>query len=391
MFRRLLSPSNHSSFFLFGARGTGKSTWLKGHFLKENVLYFDLLDPAIENLFLTQPQRFKEQILSALEKQPKLNWIIVDEVQKCPALLNYVHMLIEDKKLKFALSGSSARRLKQKGVNLLAGRAFIEHLFPLTHGELGADFDLKSVLSYGSLPHVFDLHHPQEKKDFLSAYALTYVQNEIQAEQWIRKLTPFRKFLPIAAQMNGKIINYHKIEKDIGVDWSTIKNYFDILEDTLIGFQLEGWHQSVRKRQRQAPKFYFFDIGIKKALEGSLDQIPTPGTGFYGECFEHFIILEIYRLNTLLKKDYKLSYLRTKDDAEIDIILSKPGIPILLIEIKSSSNIIESDITNLSNLARDIPNSKPYVLCQESTPRKMGSVEILPWEQGLKEIGLIQT
>ena len=137
MFRRFLSPSNHSSFFLFGARGTGKSTWLKDHFLQENVLYFDLLDPAIENLFLTQPQRFKEQILSALEKQQKLNWIIVDEVQKCPALLNYVHMLIEEKKLKFALSGSSARRLKQKGVNLLAGRAFIEHLFPLTQWEIG--------------------------------------------------------------------------------------------------------------------------------------------------------------------------------------------------------------------------------------------------------------
>lgn len=386
MIERIINPSKTNSFFLFGARGTGKSYWLAQFFKNDNVLVFDLLDSELENLFLTRPGEFKAQIESALDNNPSLEWIIIDEVQKCPSILNYVHYFIEKKKLKFALSGSSARKLKQKGVNLLAGRAFMEHLFPFTFIELDKKFDQQNALSFGSLPKIFELETIQEKSDYLKSYTQTYLQNEIIAEQWVRNIIPFRKFLPIAAQMNTKILNLSKIAKDIGVDWTTINNYFDILEDTLLGVRLEAYHASIRKRQRQSPKFYFFDLGICRSIQNSLHSPPVPGTSDYGDLFEHLVIIEIYRLNILLKKNYQLSYLRTQNNVEIDLILERRGDPIILIEIKSKNNVSSEDIKNLTNLQAEFKKKTMYLLSNDPYSKKIDEVHVLHWKEGIKNI-----
>jgi predicted AAA+ superfamily ATPase len=386
MIKRLLNPSKSNSFFLFGARATGKSYWLEQFFKEDKVLVFDLLDSELENLFLIRPGEFKAQIESALENNPTLEWVIIDEVQKCPALLNYVHYYIEKKKLKFALSGSSARRLKQKGVNLLAGRAFMEHLFPLTFIELDILFDLQNILSFGSLPKLLELKTTQEKCDYLKSYSHTYIQNEIIAEQWVRNIVPFRKFLPIAAQMNTKILNLSKIAADLDVDWTTVNNYFDILEDTLLGIRLESYHASIRKRQRQSPKFYFFDLGICRSIQNALHSPPVAGTSDYGDLFEHLVVIEIYRLNVLLKKNYQLSYLRTQNDVEIDLILERKGDPVILIEIKSKISVGPDDVKNLTGLQAEFKTKEMYLLSNDPHAKFFSDVEALPWRKGIKKI-----
>ena len=195
----------------------------------------------------------------------------------------------------------------------------------MTHLELGEVFSLQDVLQWGSLPKIFDLENDNARAAYLRSYGLNYVTTEIQAEQWVRKIEPFRKFLPIAAQMNGKILNYSKIARDVGVDTTTIISYFDILEDTLLGFRLDAFHESVRKRQALKPKFYFFDLGVKRSLEHTLTVHLLPQTFAFGEAFEYFVICEIMRLNSYYARDFSFSFLRTKDDAEVDLIVDRLG------------------------------------------------------------------
>lgn len=192
--------------------------------------------------------------------------------------------------------------------------------------------------------------------------------------------------------MNGKILNVQKIAQDVGVDHSTVQNYFEILEDTLVGFLLEPFHRSLRKRQRQSAKFYYFDLGVTRALNKTLTIPPTEGTYDYGASFEHFLILEIKRLRDYLQPDWSLSYLRTKDDAEIDLILERPGMKTVAIEIKSSRNV-QSRVDNLNSgftqLAQDLPNSEAYLLSQDPIEQKANGIWCLPWQKGLREIGLL--
>jgi len=385
MFNRIFNLPKTHSFFLFGPRGCGKSTLLRTLFgTSEKVLWFDLLDPQLEDRFATVPEEFKNEILA---RGKALEWVIVDEVQKCPKLLNYVHQLIEENHLKFALTGSSARRLKQKGVNLLAGRAFIRNLFPLTHVELEKHFSLDQALQWGSLPEIYSLNTEAEKKDYLRAYTLYYVKNEIQNEQWVRKLDPFRRFLPIAAQMNTEIINYSNIAKDIGVDVTTIQSYYKILEDTLLGFELPSYSKSVRKQQRKASKFYFFDTGVVQALKKSLDFPLQPGTSEYGKSFEHWIILEIQRLGTYAQKDISLSYLRTKDDAEIDLIIEGLRKNTVFIEIKSKKKVDERDVATLSHFLKDFPDGEFYIFSQDPTAKMYhNKIKALHWKDGIEEL-----
>jgi predicted AAA+ superfamily ATPase len=223
-----------------------------------NCLYIDLLDLATEDLFRTHPEELRQQILAKKD----CDWVVIDEVQKLPRLLDTVHQLIEEKRAKFILSGSSARKLKRGSANLLAWRAFVYHLHPLTSVEYGATFSLQEVLEWGALPKLLEFQNASDKIEFLRAYALTYLKEEIQVEQLVRNLDPFRQFLEIAAQSNGQIVNYSKIARDVGVDTTTVQNYFSILEDTLIGFHLPAYHRSIRKRQRESPKFYLFDPGV---------------------------------------------------------------------------------------------------------------------------------
>lgn len=380
---RQINPILSKSFFLFGARGVGKSSWIRTHFANTPHLMWDLLNPELEDRMSKYPEQFREEIMSKLGT---FEWVIIDEIQKCPKLLNSVHQLISQHNIKFLLTGSSARRLRQKGVNLLAGRALTQFMFPFTSTELGSNFSLDDALTFGTLPDVVIEPDVETRKAYLRSYALNYLKFEIQMEQWVRKLDPFRKFLAIAAQMNGKILNYTSIAREVGTDANTIQNYFEILEDTLVGYRLQAYHSSVRKQQRQAPKFYFFDLGVKRALDRTLDVILIPSTSAFGEAFEHFIFLEIYRQCQYKYPDWELYYLQSKDGAEIDLILDRPQKTTLLIEIKSKENPSAEDTRHLEHFSTDFKNSELYLLTRQKQPRKIGNVETLPWKTFLDTI-----
>ncbi|EKD51192.1 MAG: hypothetical protein ACD_62C00314G0001 [uncultured bacterium] len=383
MIQRLLTTSNNNSFFLFGPRGTGKTTWLKDRFAKEAPLWIDLLDKDVEEKLLLDPSRLAQEI--AAMKSSK-EWVVIDEIQKAPKLLDLVHKQIEENNIKFALTGSSARKLKRGAANLLAGRAFLNYLHPLTFRETQNTWPLEDIMRWGSLPKVLNLSSQEEKKHFLKTYTQVYLSEEIVAEQLVRNLTPFRRFLPVAAQGNGQILNYANVSRDIGVDIKTVEAYYEILEDTLMGFRLYPYLSSFRKRLSHKPKFYFFDPGIVRALTRSLDIPLQPRTSGYGDIFEHVVILEFYRLSSYFRSDYELAFIKTKDDAEVDLVIDKPSHPPILIEIKSKTMIQEKDISSLQRLARDIKGSRAYCLSQDPSPQIIGTVSCLPWEKGICEI-----
>ena len=285
MFKRLVKLPENKSFFLFGPRGAGKSTLLQSTFRDKKPVVFDLLDVELVDELSLHPKRFIERI------GKDATTVIVDEIQKLPKLLDYVHALIEEKKIQFILTGSSARRLKQKGTNLLAGRALVRELYPFSTFELNENFDLTKALERGGLPDSYLANTGEDSADYLRAYTLTYLEKEIQQEQWVRKLEPFRRFLIIAAQMNGKIINRSSVARDLGVDDMTVESYFEILEDTYIGFRLRAFHRSPRKQIREAPKFYLIDPGIKRSLERTTRVPLLPQTTAFGDAFEHWVIL----------------------------------------------------------------------------------------------------
>jgi predicted AAA+ superfamily ATPase len=272
--------------------------------------------------------------------------------------------------------------------NLLAGRAFVNYLFPLTYIELEERFNLTDCLSWGTLPKAVQLKTEIEKQEFLRAYAQTYLKEEIWAEHIIRELTPFRRFLEISAQTNSQIINFSNIAQDIGADPKTVKSYYQILEDTLLGFLLEPFDYSVRKRQRKNPKFYFFDTGVKRALAKNLTQTLSPQSFEYGQAFEQFIIVEMFRLNHYGRKDFSFFYLRTKDDAEIDLIVQRPGMPVALIEIKSKNTVHENDSKSLNRFLKSFKNASAYLLSNDPIKKKIDSVVCLPWSEGMIELGL---
>jgi predicted AAA+ superfamily ATPase len=301
--------------------------------------------------------------------------------------LDIVHRhLQKNKNVRFALTGSSARKLRRGSSNLLAGRAFVYHLFPLTHLELAETFSLKEVLAWGTLPKVYSLKKQEEKSLFLEAYCHTYLKEEIRVEQLVRALNPFRLFLEIAAQMNGQVLNFSKIAEDIGVDSKTVKSYYHILEDTLVGFFLPAFHRSLRKQQITSPKFYLFDCGVKRALERNLDIPLREGTYEFGKAFEHFILTEIVRLNHYQRKNFRLSYFLSKDGVEIDLILDRPGKPLALVEIKSGKNVTPRQLSPLLRISKDIPGAEAICLCREESPRKVGKVAVLPWMEGLERL-----
>lgn len=385
MFHRVLKPLFSNSFFLFGARGTGKTTFIRHlmHVCDSKGLFLDLLDPELEDRYSRRPKLLEAEI-KALEKKP--DFIIIDEVQKIPKLLNLVQKLMFDLELKFILTGSSSRKLKRQGGNLLAGRAFVYHLFPLSMGELGERFSLEEALEWGTLPNLYSMHSEREKFSFLRAYVLTYISQEIQMEQLLRDLDPFREFLPICSQMNGKILNFKRIAGEIGVDYKTVQKYYAILEETWLGFFLPAFSNSIRKAQKSHPKFYLFDTGVKRALDETLDVRLKESTSAYGEAFEHWVMLELYKRNQYSEKHFRMSYLCTKDDLEIDLILTKPGLRPIVIEIKSSQSVDEIKVRKLEKLAKDLMNPEIYFLSRDPAPQLIGSVKCLPWEQGLDKI-----
>ncbi len=387
MVDRLFRGTGSNSFFIFGPRGAGKSYWLKNKFAnRSDVFWLDLLDDATEEAYSQKPGLLREKLL----KKPYPH-VVIDEVQKIPKLLDIVHLCIENlatKRTQFIMTGSSSRKLKRGGANLLAGRAFLYFMHPYSARELGVDFDLSSALCYGMLPKVHELGTPEDKKEFLKSYVRNYLKEEIRIEQLVRKLDPFRRFLEVSAQCNGKIINFSNIARDVGVDDKTVENYYSILEDTLIGFFLPAFHRSIRKQQHQAPKFYYFDTGVKKTLENTQDVLVVPGTYEYGNAFEHFILLEVMKLNEYSRKDYRFYYLRTKAGVEIDLVIERPGMPYALVEIKSSNRVQDRDLNALLSFSKNFKKPDLFCWCNEKTGRISKGVTLLNWAEGIKEVGL---
>lgn len=355
---------------------------LRERFDLKKCLWLDLLDSKVEDQLFRNPSELYHMV-KALPKE--ITHVIIDEIQKVPKLLDEVHRLIEETKKCFVLTGSSARKLKRGGANLLAGRAFVYHLYSLSCFELKDQFNLENALHWGTLPKIFSLEGDKEKEFFLHSYADIYLKEEIANEQIVRKLPPFRRFLEVAAQCNGKIVNYANIAKDVGVDEKTIKEYFFVLEDTLIGFFLEPFHNSFRKRLVEKPKFYFFDTGIVRSLSRRLSVPLTPKTAAYGEAFEHFVILEFIRLGSYFQPEYRFSFIRTPADVEIDLVIERPGKKLLCIEIKSSDSIDERDISSFRKITTDIHNCEAIVLSQDRFMKKFDHVTCYPWHQGLME------
>ncbi len=383
MKKRLLILPPKKSLFVFGARNTGKSTLIKQTFSKIQHFYIDLLDLHQERIYLRDPQRLKAEVL-ALPKATK--YVVIDEVQKIPDLLSVVHALIEETKKFFILTGSSARKLKYGHADMLAGRAIVRNLFPFSFLELGQTFSLDKALQFGMLPKIYDLKTTEDKAEFLRTYTHVYLKEEVWSEHLIRKLEPFQYFLEVAAQASGHIINVSNIARDVGVNDKSIAQYFSILEDTLIGFYLPAFHYFFRKRLAQKPKFYFFDIGVARALCRTVSLPLIKQTYDYGNYFEQFIVLECLKLSSYFSPDYRFSYFKTRDDVEIDLVVERPGKPLLMIEIKSSEEVRSEQLKHLAVAEKEFGPKAEYV-CFAQVPRalKLGQVYVYPWAEGIQK------
>ena len=312
------------SFFLFGMRGVGKSTWARAAF--PDAVYVDLLDERLYQDLLGDPSLF-EQSLGHLETD---GWVVVDEVQRLPSLLNDVHRLIETRRLRFALLGSSARKLKAAGVNLLAGRAIRKTMFPLTAAELGPVFDLDKVLRHGSIPLVWTSETP---RDVLEAYVRLYLREEIRAEALVRNLPGFVRFLPVAALLNGQVVNVAGIARDTGVARTTVQGYLDILEDTLLVFRLPAYEAKLRVRERKLPKLYWVDPGVVRAVKRQLGGVAAEERGPLLESW----VLTTLRAHAETQELYdRIFYWAPhRTDSEVDLLLQR-GRELLAIEVKAT-------------------------------------------------------
>ena len=308
MYARLL-PTPDRSVFLFGPRGTGKTTWIRNRF--PHAVTYDLLDTG-EALRLTKDAGVLYRELAEL---PAGAWVVIDEVQKVPELLNEVHRLIESRGLLFVLSGSSARKLRRRGVNLLAGRAVTTTMFPLVSAELDFDLDLERAFSGGTLPMALAGDSP---RDYLRTYAETYLVQEVQAEALTRNLGAFARFLEIAARQNAQATNAVSIARDAGIDRRTVQSHFAILVDTLIGSWLPAWKLKSATKQVRQSKFYFFDCGVVRALSGRLPYPPTQEE--LGPLVETFVVNELRAFLSYTGRHYPLHYWRSYDGAEVDVL-----------------------------------------------------------------------
>lgn len=386
MFKRLLSPLLNRSFFLFGARSTGKSTFIREQLALKNAKVFDFLKPRLADRFLRDPSLLTAEFAEWETKGTQVDWIVLDEVQKIPELLDVVQDLIESRGTKFVLTGSSSRKLKRGGANLLGGRANVYYLGALSSLELGDRFDLQESLEWGTLPLVIQAKTSRERRSFLLSYSDTYLKEEILQEQVIRRLKPFRNFLEISAQMNAQRLNYLKIAKEVGVDSKTVSSYYDILEETHLGFRLPGFDRSIRKAQKKRPKFYWFDLGVQRHLAAQIHSTLAPSTASYGFAFETWVINEIERVNQYKELGFKLSYFEGDSNSEIDMILSR-GNDRIAVEIKSSVNTDDGDVRKLKRLASDVPGIRGiFYLSRDPHAHKMSGVRCLPWYEFLEEV-----
>ncbi len=365
-----------TSFFLLGPRGTGKSTWIAEHF--GGARSYDLLDQS-EFLRL---ERDPHQLGRELELVERGSWVVIDEVQKVPALLDEVHRLIEKRELKFVLCGSSARKLKRSGANLLGGRASVVRMPPLLSVELGEAFDAERAMLLGTLPKAV---LGEDAKRFLLAYAALYLQEEIRAEALTRNVGAFSRFLEVAARQNGHVTNVSNIARDAGVGRTTVQNYFEILEDTLLGHWLQPWKLKPGNKQVAHPKFYLFDSGVARALSGRLPYAPTEE-----ECGPLLETLVGNELRAYLERHHpgwKMNFWRTHDDVEVDFVVETDW-GFVAVEVKTASEWRNRDGLGLRRLKGELAprEVRTFGVFRGPAAAKFGETEVLPVAEFLSRL-----
>lgn len=381
MIHRLCNPPKKQSFFLFGPRQTGKST-LIGSIWKENIWHIDLLHYEEFIKYSKTPDLFRKEAIHKINKE-KITTIFVDEIQRVPPILNEVHSLMESLSCQFILTGSSARKLKRGGANLLAGRAIQRFLFPFVYQEIQEEFDLEDVLRFGSLPALYQKTE-QEKIDILTAYTETYLKEEIQAEGLVRNLGGFSRFLEIAAAQSGELIDFTALAREAQLTARTVQSYYEILEETLVGLRLPPWRKSVRKRLTAHPKFYFFDTGVTNSINRRLLAPPDPL--LRGRLFEQWVVLETHRLLSYRQSEARLFYWRTNTGAEVDLLIEKHGKIIAACEIKASQNVGRGDLSGLRAFSEDYPKTKLFVISNVLNAHERDAVLVLPWQEYLQTV-----
>ena len=369
MFKRNLNlpEPGKESFFLWGPRQTGKSTLLRQRY--PGARWLDLLRADEFRRYLANPELLRQEI-EADRPEPG-GQVVIDEVQKVPALLDEVHWLIENRGLHFALCGSSARRVKRGAANLLGGRAVRYELHGLTADEIGDEFDLSRMLNHGYLPRMYQTSRPTR---LLDAYVADYLKEEVAAEGLVRNLPAFSGFLDAAALSDGELINFSNVASDCGVSSHTAKAYFGILEDTLLGRWLPAYRKRRKRRLIQAPKFYFADVGVvnRLARRGTL----LPGSELFGKAFENWVFHELSSFRAYHELDGELSYWRLAGGTEVDFVL---GDALLAIEAKASARIASHHLKGLRSMAADHPGGRRVVVCLEPRARRTDDgIDILP-------------
>lgn len=362
---RAIQVDQGKSFFLFGPRGTGKTTWLKQNF--KDAVYIDLLRADIYANLLAYP----ENLINFIPRDFS-GWIIIDEIQRVPELLNEVHRLIEEKRYKFILTGSSARKLRRGGVNLLAGRALTYHMYPLTAEELGDDFDLLTSLRFGNMPSVY---RERNKKKYLESYVSTYIVQEVLQEGLTRNLPAFSRFLQVASFSQGSVLNVSNIAKECSISRKIAENYFSILEDLLIAYFLPPFTKKARRRNVKHNKFYYFDVGVYRTLrpKGPLDL----SDDIDGVSLETLVLHELKAMNEYHDLGYQIYFWRTHTGAEVDFVLYGER-NFLAVEVKKRAVVTDKDLAGLRLFLKDYPQARGLLLYGGSKRLYYDKITVLP-------------
>jgi predicted AAA+ superfamily ATPase len=369
----VLNPLRGSAaVFLWGARQTGKTTFLHDRY--PDARFYDLLDTALSAELSVRPRLLREEVLA---ERPNL--VVIDEVQHVPPLLEEVHWLLENTATRFILCGSSARKLRRRSRNLLGGRAVDFFMLPLTSHEIGT-VDLPRLLQYGALPVHYLVDDPAP---LLKAYANNYIKAEIIDEAATRNIPAFSRFLHTVGLCNGQQTNYANVARETGVSASTVRNYFQILEDTLLGFTLEPWRRRRKRRLVETAKFYLFDIGVANQLHPEA-EIVAAGSDRFGRAFEHFILNELRAYLSYERLDHPLRYWRTSSGFEVDFIV---GDMELAIECKSPRETRAADLKGLRALSEEHEPRRKLVVSRDSRRRTTDDgIEIVPWQEFCTEL-----
>ena len=373
MYSRQLEPPARQSFFLFGPRGTGKTAWTRATFPR--ACFLDLLDDQTYLQLHARPDSLRDLI-----PRGHSDWIVIDEVQRVPAILNEVHRLIEERRHRFILTGSSARKLRRRGVNLLGGRALTHRMHPLTALELGPDFDLGRALRFGCLPFACTTDRPAK---YLASYVTTYLREEVQQEGLMRSLAGFSRFLEVASFSQGSVLNRSAVARDSAVHLKVVENYFDILEDLLIAVRVPVFTRRAKRRLTAHPKFYLFDAGVYRAVRprGPLDSAEE----IEGPALETLFLQQARALNDNLDLGYTIHYWRTSTGQEVDFVLyGERGL--LAFELKRTARVRPGDLDSLRLFLADFPQAKAWLLHTGSERRHVAGIEIAPFEEGLEAL-----